>query len=44
MITLDEREVTEVFVGPQGIKEILVGEDSIYERSGGYFYLTLVTT
>lgn len=44
MIAVDEKEITEMFIGTQGIKEVLVGEDPVYERTGGYFYLTLDTT
>lgn len=43
MITVDEKEITEMFIGTQGIKTVLVGEDPVYERTGGYFYLILDT-
>ncbi len=43
MIAVDEKEITEMFVGTQGIKTVLVGEDPVYERKGGYFYLILDT-
>ena len=43
MITIDEMEITEMFIGTQGIKTVLVGEDPVYERTGGYFYLVLDT-
>ena len=43
MIAVDEKEITEMFIGTQGIKTILVGEDPVYERKGGYFYLILDT-
>ena len=43
MITIDEKESTEMFIGTQGIKTVLVGEDPVYERTGGYFYLVLDT-
>ena len=43
MITIDEKEITEMFIGTQGIKSVLVGEDPVYERKGGYIYLVLDT-
>ena len=43
MITIDEKELTEMFIGTQGIKTVLVGEDPVYERKGGYIYLVLDT-
>ena len=43
MIAIDEKEIAEMFIGTQGIKTVIVGEDSVYERKGGYFYLVLDT-
>lgn len=43
MITIDEKEITEMFIGTQGIKTVLVGADPVYERKGGYIYLVLDT-
>lgn len=43
MIAIDEKEITEMFIGTQGIKTVFVGEDPVYERKGGYFYLILDT-
>ena len=43
MITVDEKEITEMFIGTQGIKTVIVGEDPVYEWKGGYFYLVLDT-
>lgn len=43
MIAIDEKEIAEMFVGTQGIKTVLVGEDPVYERKGGYVYLVLDT-
>lgn len=43
MITIDEKEITEMFIGTQGIKTVLVGEDPVYERKGGCIYLVLDT-
>ena len=43
MFTIDEKEITEMFIGTQGIKTVLVGEDPVYERKGGYIYLVLDT-
>lgn len=43
MIAVDEKEITEMFIGTQGIKTVIVGEDPVYERTGGYVYLVLDT-
>ena len=43
MITIDEKEITEILIGTQGIKTVIVGEDPVYERKGGYIYLVLDT-
>ena len=43
MIAVDEKEITEVFIGTQGIKAVIVGGDPVYERKGGYIYLVLDT-
>lgn len=43
MIAIDEKEITEMFIGTLGIKTVLVGEDPVYERKGGYIYLVLDT-
>lgn len=43
MIAIDEKEIAEMFIGTQGIKTVLVGEDPVYERKGGYVYLVLDT-
>ena len=43
MITIDEKEITEILNGTQGIKTVIVGEDPVYERKGGYIYLVLDT-
>ena len=42
MIAIDEKEITEMFIGTQGIKTVIVGEDHVYE-TGGYIYLVLDT-
>lgn len=43
MIAIDEKEITEMFIGTQGIKTVIVGGDSVYDRKGGYVYLVLDT-
>ena len=43
MIAVDEKEITEILIGTQGIKTVIVGEDPVYERIGGYIYLVLDT-
>lgn len=36
-------ETLYAFVGDMGIKKICVGNDTLYERPGGYLYLELNT-
>lgn len=33
--------VSSIFIGKQGIKTVYRGNKKIYERPGGYFYITL---
>lgn len=33
--------ITKLFIGKQGIKTVYLGNKKIYERPGGYFYITL---
>lgn len=33
--------VSKLFKGKQGIKQVYVGNQKVYERKGGYFYITL---
>lgn len=37
-------QLAERFVGNMGIKEEYIGDELIYRRAGGYFYLILDTT
>lgn len=41
MINVGEEQIKEMFVGEIGIKTIAVGDEVIYTRPGGYFYLEL---
>lgn len=43
MINAGEEQISSLFVGDMGVKTALVGDETIYQRSGGYFYLELVT-
>ena len=43
MIAIDEKEITEMFIGTQGIKTVIVGGDPVYEQKGRYIYLVLDT-
>ena len=36
--------IVELLVGETGIKDAIVGEETVYTRSGGYFYLELDTS
>lgn len=33
--------MTKIFVWKQGIKQVYRGENKIYDRTGGYIYITL---
>lgn len=35
--------ISDMFIGDMGIKTVLVGSESIYERPGGFLYIELNT-
>lgn len=37
-------EIVDVFVGNMGIKSVHIGDETVYMRSGGYFYIELDTS
>ena len=37
------REVTSLMVGDMGVKSVFIGSEQVYERSGGYIYINLIT-
>lgn len=41
MINVGEKQVEDIFVGDMGIKEVIVGNETVHKRDGGYFYLKL---
>lgn len=43
MICIGAEQATSLMVGEMGIKTVAVGTDTIYTRSGGYFYIELDT-
>lgn len=43
MIKIGKDEVSAVFLKNMGIKTISVGNEEVYSRPGGYFYIQLVT-
>ena len=43
MVYEGTEQVTSLFVGSMGVKTVAVGNDVVYERQGGYFYINLVT-
>lgn len=43
MVKIGEEELTTIFVGEMGIKQVCVGNESLYKRPGGYLYLELDT-
>lgn len=43
MINVGTEQIASLFTGEMGIKTALVGDETIYSRPGGYFYLELNT-
>lgn len=43
MVNVGEDQIDTIFIGAMGIKEITVGDEVVYARPGGYFYLELNT-
>lgn len=43
MLNIGDIPVTELFSGTLGVKSASVGDETIYTRPGGYFYLELET-
>ena len=41
MITVGEEQIKELFTGEMGIKNVCIGEETIYTRAGGYLYIEL---
>ena len=40
---IGDDQISDMFVGDMGIKEIIIGEDVVYTRPGGYLYIELDT-
>ena len=34
-------DVSKIFIKKQGIKKVMLGDKKIYERTGGFLYITL---
>jgi len=43
MVNVAKEQITSLFVGKQSIKTIMAGTIPVYDRPGGYVYLTLDT-
>lgn len=43
MISIGDEQIKDAFVGNMGIKEIMIGDEVIYTRPGGYLYIELDT-
>lgn len=41
MLIIGEQSLAGLFVGEMGVKTACVGEQTLYERAGGYVYLEL---
>ncbi len=39
----DLKDIKTIMIGKMGIKTVMVGEEKVFSRSGGYFYLQLET-
>ena len=43
MVYAGAEQIASLMVGNMGVKTVAVGDDVVYERPGGYFYINLVT-
>lgn len=43
MVTIGADQAASLMVGEMGVKDAYVGEDPVYTRPGGYFYIILST-
>ena len=43
MLHWEEHEIDQLRLGEMGVKKAAVGDESVYLRTGGYFYLELST-
>lgn len=43
MIYEGAEQIASLMVGTMGVKTVAVGNDVVYQRPGGYFYINLVT-
>lgn len=43
MVNVESTQVASLMIGEVGIKTACIGDELIYTRSGGYFYLELST-
>ena len=43
-MNVGEEPITSLFIGEMGIKTAIVGEEIIYNRTGGFIYIYLDTT
>lgn len=44
MINVGNDQITSLMIGEMGVKTAVIGETTVYTRSGGYVYLILDTT
>lgn len=43
MLEIGNNPIGEMFVGEMGIKQAIVGSETVYERQGSYIYIYLET-
>lgn len=43
MVNVGDETIKTLFFGEMGIKTVLVGDETVYTRPGGYLYLNLQT-
>lgn len=43
MVNVGSDQISSLMIGEMGIKNVAVGDETIYTRPGGYFYLELDT-
>lgn len=43
MVNVGDETIKALFVGEMGIKTVLIADETVYTRPGGYIYLNLQT-
>ncbi len=43
MLEIGNEQITQIFCGEMGIKQAIIGNESVYNRGGSYIYIYLET-